>query len=334
MRAARQVAVATALVVGGGAGLGALASAGCASDPLDEGQRSVVETLDTARPVGVDAAAYVDANLHDLLSAEVAGAADGAELAAVFEDALAVEAARDDRMDAVAAGVAIDGRIHSPELPIVFAAAIADDVGWVEARVNTALDLLPEVPHAPLSEFFAAHDLVREVVGDPEARAVVRAAIDDYLAAAIAAAPAPGLERYVRIVQLGRLRTFAHLAERNADRGQARRDRDLDALEDEVGAASDRFIEGHRQFMGWLAADRYPTDQALRDAARGSPFVDDEGELRDPMSESQRAAFLDWATRLVGPGDPLDDDFVALATGAHEHTRSLSVTVDGRYRDE
>jgi hypothetical protein len=331
MRSARQVAVAAALVVGGG-GLVALGSTGCASDPLDAGQRSVVETLDTARPVGADAAAYVDANLDVLLSAEVAGAADGAALAAVFEDALAVETGRDDRMDAMAAAVATDGRIHSPELPVVFAEAIAADVGWVEARVNTALDLLPEVPHAPLSAYFAAHDLVREVVGDPDARAVVRAALDDYLAAAIAAAPDPGLERYVRIMQLSRLRTFAHLAERNADRGQARRDRDLDALEDEVGAASDRAIEGHRQFMGWLAAGRYATDQALWDAARGSPFVDDEGALRDPMSESQREAFLDWATRLVGPGDPLDDDFLALAAGADQHIRTLSVTVDGRYR--
>ena len=333
MRAVRQVAVAAALVVGG-AGLVALGSAGCASDPLDAGQRSVVETLDTARPEGADAAAYVDANLDVLLSPEVAGAADGAALAAVFEAALAVETGRDDRMDAVAAAVASDGPIHSPDLPLVFAAAIADDVGWVEARVNTALDLLPEVPDAPLSEYFAAHDLVREVVGDPDARAVVRAALDDHLAAAIAAAPDPGPERYVRIMQLSRLRTFAHLAERNADRGQARRDRDLDALEDEVGAASDRAIEGHRQLMGWLAAERYPTDQALRDAARGSPFVDDDGALRDPMSESQREAFLDWATRLVGPGDPLDDDFLALATGADQHIRSLSVTVDGRYRVE
>ena len=193
VRAGRRAAA--ALAVSGIVGLLAVASRGCASDPLDAGQRSVVEALADDRPDrpdGAAAAAFVDDNLDVLLSAEVAGAADGAGLAGVFEDALTVEAGRDERLDAVAAAVATEGRIHSAELPVVFAEAIAENLDWVEARVNTALDLVPEVPDAPLSEYLAAHDLVREVVSRSAGGAVVREGFDDHMAAAISAGPTRG----------------------------------------------------------------------------------------------------------------------------------------------
>ena len=86
--------------------------------------------------------------------------------------------------------------------------------------------------------------------------------------------------------------------------------------------------------MGWLATDRYVTDQALQDAARGRPFVDEHGALRNPMNESQRKAFLDWATRPVAPGDPLEDDYLGLAGGTDDLTQFLPVMLEHRYRAE
>jgi hypothetical protein len=71
----------------------------------------------------------------------------------------------------------------------------------------------------------------------------------------------------------------------------------------------------------WVALDRFDSDPAVRDAARGQPFVDSTGALRPDMTADQAQAFREWAQSLTGDGGPTRTDVGDINRGAGEVLR-------------
>jgi hypothetical protein len=75
----------------------------------------------------------------------------------------------------------------------------------------------------------------------------------------------------------------------------------------------------------WVAQGRYESDTsqgaALRESARGQPFVNRDGSLKSSMTDGERQAFREWAVDAVGNDDdqgPIYDDHGEIGTGAND----------------
>ncbi|HEY8545623.1 MAG TPA: hypothetical protein VIL36_11270 [Acidimicrobiales bacterium] len=82
----------------------------------------------------------------------------------------------------------------------------------------------------------------------------------------------------------------------------------------------------------WVVSDLWnadtPNGAAVREAARGQPFVDRDGQLRTDLSREEAQSFREWALTLVVLRQPAFDDFMAVRHGDDEAvlpTREIAV---------
>ena len=81
----------------------------------------------------------------------------------------------------------------------------------------------------------------------------------------------------------------------------------------------------------WVALDRFDSDPALREAARGQPFVDSAGNLEPDMTADEAQAFREWAASLAIDDGPTFDDAQDISGGVGNITDApVGLSLRGR----
>lgn len=310
------VAMAAVAVVGAGGAWAALAVMSGSS--LDADERAVVEEVESgAYANSGDAARYVDGNVAVLLSEDVAGEVDGADLASLFEVALSGDAA-DGVFETVVSVVAEEGAIHAPELRPVLGDAAEARLSWFDARINAFRSDNSDQWSELRVAYQDAFGFLRATMRDPEVAQQLRQSMAAYGRTEVAAAPEAGEDRTSRLKGMGRLQAFFTLAYFEAETRAARLDGDLDAVEAAEEADLERRQEDVVDRVMWVALDRFESDPAVRAAAEGEPFADASGALKDDLSESETRALEAWATNQAREGGVLVDDVTHLDAGVSD----------------
>lgn len=314
MRARRTGVVATtvAVIVAGGAWAAIAATSGSS---LDADERAVVDEVESgSHSDAADAALFVEENVAVLLSADVAGEVDGADLAALFEAALSSDAG-DAVFETVVSAVAEEGAIHSRELRPALGDEARQRLSWFDARINAFTSDNSDQWSELRVAYNAAFALLREAMRDPAVAGRLRQSMADYGRAQVAAAPEAGEERTSRLMGMGSFQAFFTLAYYEAEEREARLDGDFDAVEAAEAADQKRRQEDAVDRAVWVALDRFESDRAVRAAAIGEPFADASGALKDGLTEGETQALEAWATNQALEGGLLVDDVIDLAAG-------------------
>ena len=308
-----------------------VAAAVDSGDSLGRDERAAVDAVrNREENSAAGAARVIDDHVEALVSADVVASVGGAVLADVFERGLSVDEGREARLGAVAAAVSEEGAIHSRELRGVLAVAVADDVSWLDARVNRPLlSGEAEVPGVAVREYLVAHDLVREVVRDVDAATLLREAIDTYGAAEVAAAPDDGDERSTRLSGLGALQAFVTWAQLNAAMGEVRTE-GIEAVEAAEAADTARVREDRAVAALWLARDMWEDDPSVRRAAEGASFLGADGLIADDLSADQAAELQEWAISLTGETGPLRRQYAWVGIGWGDLAGTPALNLEGR----
>ena len=313
----RRWRIAAASVGAGVAAIGVLALIRLPSaEPRGADEQAAVAAVDGDDPfAGEQAVTTVDRYMEALLSADLAATIDSERLADLFRTALSVSDGRDQRLDSVASAVSREGVIHSPGLPVALAEVVADEVSWVDDRVNAELNGGDGSAVGGAADLYAVHDLLREILRDEAAAEVVWRGLDDYGATALADAPAEGPERDARLAELGSVYEVMAMAQRNAEEGAAVLEGDADAIDAAIEAHGQRRADWRVRIAMWIARDRLESDQAVRDAARGHSFIGSDGEVVPEPRGDVLEEFGEWANSLTGPSGTLREDWNAIAAG-------------------
>ncbi|HEY8545622.1 MAG TPA: hypothetical protein VIL36_11265 [Acidimicrobiales bacterium] len=324
----RHIAAGAVVVVA--ATLGAAWYTGLPPFALDASERALLDELHSGGPTAdaATAAAFVDDHLEALLSADIADAAHDGALSELFGLALDGDApgmGRQDRLarlERIADAVADQGELPSDELRVLLADTIAENVAWlddiVSATVRPELTLEP-APEGTTDRLLDVHDLLREIVRNPEADERIEQAVDDYGLAETVAAADSGVSRQYRLPGLGALRLFVFLAWQNASRGPGFDSTDRDAVDAAEEREAARYFEAVADPAAWAATDAFESDTPagaeLRRSAQGEPFLTPDGHLDPDMDAEQAGAFVFWARTECHPGRPLYDDCALFALG-------------------